>query len=97
MSEKNPNSIEFFESFQAQLESQLDQKRETEISSAIKSSILRLLILFDAENIKSKTEGFLNEKLFTTHSSLYPSPSYPITIRHQSLWCRRNLRIRSRR
>ena len=63
MSEKSPNSIEFFESFQAQLESQLDQKRETEISSAIKSSILRLLILFDAENIKSNTEGFEEEEL----------------------------------
>ena len=56
MSEKSPNSIEFFESFQAQLESQLDQKREKEISSAIKSSILRRLILFDAENIKSNNE-----------------------------------------
>ena len=63
MSEKNPNSIEFFESFQAQLESQLDQKRETDISSAIKSSILRLLILFDAENIKSNTEGFEEDEL----------------------------------
>ena len=63
MSEKSPNSIAFFESFQAQLESQLDQKTETEISSAIKSSILRLLILFDAENIKSNTEGFEEEEL----------------------------------
>ena len=55
--------IKFFESFQAQLETQLDQKRETDISSAIKSSILRLLILFDAENIKSNTEGFEEEEL----------------------------------
>ena len=57
------DGIQFFESFQEQLESQLDQHKETGISSAIYSSILRLIILFNAENIKSNTEGFDEEEL----------------------------------
>ncbi len=51
--------IQFFERFQEQLESQQDK----EMSSAIYSSISRLIILFDTENVKDNYEAVGEEEL----------------------------------